>query len=78
MRIKILEGVEPPHEGHYILADLEKKGLIDSIATQNVSGLHSRAGSNNVYELHGNIRTIRCNQCNNEGKLEDFFSRKIL
>lgn len=75
MRIKILEGVEP-HEGHYILADLEKKGLIDSIATQNVSGLHSRAGSNNVYELHGNIRTIRCNQCNNEGKLEDFLAGK--
>ncbi|QQY80816.1 NAD-dependent deacylase [Keratinibaculum paraultunense] len=73
MRIKTLEGVEP-HKGHYVLADLEKKGLIHSIATQNVSGLHQKAGSNNVYELHGNIRTIRCNHCNKEVKLEDFLA----
>lgn len=74
-RIKTLEKVAP-HKGHYILADLEKKGLIKSIATQNVSGLHREAGSENVYELHGNIRKIRCNSCNQNSKIDDFLEKR--
>ena len=72
-RIKLLESVKP-HEGHYILADLEKRGIIKAIATQNVSGLHVMAGSKNVYELHGNIREIRCNYCNEKAELGEFFN----
>ena len=53
-RINRLKGVNP-HEGHYILAEFEEKGIIKSIATQNVSALHELAGSKNVNELHGNI-----------------------
>jgi NAD-dependent deacetylase len=75
MRIKMLAGVKP-HKGHHVLADLERKGLIKSIATQNVSGLHRQAESKSVYELHGNIKTIRCNQCNSSAELQDFLDRR--
>ncbi|NLP17842.1 MAG: NAD-dependent deacylase [Firmicutes bacterium] len=75
MRIKLLEGIVP-HEGHYIIADLEKRGMIKSVVTQNVAGLHTVAGNQNVYELHGNIKSIRCDGCNQGAKLEDFFAGK--
>lgn len=73
-RINKLEDVKP-HKGHEILADFEKKAIIKSIATQNISGLHEMAGSKNVYELHGNIRNIRCNNCDQEAGLDDFFNK---
>lgn len=72
-RINRLDNVKP-HEGHYILADFEKKGIIKSIATQNVSDLHRIAGSDKVYELHGNIRKIRCNYCGHKAELDDFLN----
>ncbi len=75
MRIRLLEDIKP-HRGHYILADLEEKGLIKTIATQNVSGLHFMAGSKNVYELHGNIQTVSCNNCGKEGQIKDFLEGK--
>ena len=75
MRIKLLEEIVP-HEGHYILADLERKGMLKSIATQNVAGLHTLAGNQNVHELHGNIKSIRCDNCQQGAKLEDFFAGK--
>jgi len=74
-RIKKLEHVKP-HEGHYILADLERRGIIKSIATQNVSGLHHMAGSKRVYELHGNIKRIICNKCKEEASLDDFLNKE--
>lgn len=64
-----------PHRGHYILAELEERGLIDAIATQNVSGLHAMAGSKNVYELHGNTQTFRCNYCGHSASLVEFLQK---
>ncbi len=52
-----------PNRGHYILAELEKMGLIDAVITQNVDGLHYAAGSTNVYEVHGNLRDGYCTNC---------------
>ena len=75
MRINLLKDIKP-HKGHYILADLENRGMINSIATQNVSGLHYLAGSKKVYELHGNIQTVRCNHCGSEGDVLDFLDKK--
>lgn len=74
-RIKRLKDVKP-HEGHYVLADFEKRGIIKCIATQNVSDLHRMAGNEKVYELHGNIRKIRCNYCNHKAESEDFLNRE--
>ncbi len=61
-RIKNLSNVQP-HPGHHILAQWEKDGMIKSIITQNVSGLHAAAGSKRVIELHGNIRKMYCHDC---------------
>jgi NAD-dependent deacetylase len=75
MRLNLLQDVQP-HRGHYILADLEERGIIKSIATQNISGLHHLAGSKNVFELHGNIKAIRCNNCDRISSLEQFLKNK--
>ena len=74
MRIKALEKCQP-HKGHHILAEWEKKGLIHSIATQNVDGFHRAAGSVNVHELHGSLRSIRCLGCGMRGGVEDFINK---
>lgn len=69
-RISRLNHIKP-HKGHYVLADLEDRGYVQSIATQNVSGLHEMAGSENIYELHGNIREVICNHCKQPGTIGD-------
>jgi NAD-dependent deacetylase len=55
-----------PNMAHLILADMEKTGIIDSIITQNIDNLHYEAGSRNIMEIHGNIRTGRCMRCRKE------------
>ncbi len=50
--------------GHYALANAEKDGRVFGIITQNVDGLHQKAGSNKVLELHGRLDQIRCVSCN--------------
>lgn len=52
-----------PHEGHHIVADWEKRGLVDAVVTQNVDGYHQLAGSQKVYELHGSLTDIYCEIC---------------
>lgn len=65
-----------PHEGHYILAEWEKKGILFSIATQNVDGFHIQAGNQHVDELHGSIHTYRCHNCNAPSTKEAFFKKE--
>lgn len=52
-----------PNAAHYALADMEKKGRLDAIVTQNVDGLHQKAGSVKVLELHGNGQRFYCMAC---------------
>ena len=52
-----------PHKGHYALAELEKMGMLSSIITQNVDGLHHVAGSKAVIEFHGNLLSVVCMDC---------------
>ena len=52
-----------PNPGHYALAQLERMLNRFTLITQNVDGLHQRAGSKNVLELHGNITRNRCVSC---------------
>lgn len=63
-----------PNNGHNILVDFEKRGLITLIATQNVDQLHQQAGSRNVAELHGNIITSRCQKCSKQHAKEQFLN----
>lgn len=52
-----------PNAGHRAVAELERRGWIDAVVTQNVDGLHQHAGSRTVVEVHGSIRTARCSAC---------------
>jgi len=52
-----------PNVGHRALAALEEAGRIEGVITQNVDGLHQRAGSRNLIELHGNIHGVVCLEC---------------
>lgn len=56
-------GTAQPNKAHQVLGDLEKKGIIKGIITQNIDGLHQAAGSTNVVEFHGTINTLACIDC---------------
>jgi len=49
-----------PHKGHEIITDIQNSHLDTTIVTQNIDGMHQRAGSKNVIELHGSIWRVRC------------------
>ncbi|MBU8920171.1 NAD-dependent protein deacylase [Neobacillus sp. 114] len=52
-----------PNKGHEILAKWEEQGKVQHIITQNIDGLHQKAGSNNVIEFHGTMKTASCLNC---------------
>ncbi|MBA4549704.1 NAD-dependent deacylase [Thermoactinomyces intermedius] len=52
-----------PNIGHYVLAELEKEGMVKAILTQNIDGFHQRAGSQKVIEIHGHMRHLVCSGC---------------
>lgn len=62
-RRKIIEEISP-NSGHFALVEMESYFPQFNLITQNVDGLHQRAGSRNVVELHGNIGRNRCVKCN--------------
>jgi NAD-dependent deacetylase len=61
-RIHMLRDAEP-NAAHLALAELERRGLVSAIVTQNIDTLHSRAGSCDVIEVHGSIRSAQCLRC---------------
>src|SRR6266705_2924011 len=58
-RLDVLKAAEP-NAAHLALAELEQRGLVEAVITQNVDRLHERAGSQSVIEVHGSIRTTSC------------------
>lgn len=56
-------GAARPNPGHFALATLQVSGIVSSIITQNVDGLHHAAGSQSVIELHGSVREVLCLAC---------------
>ncbi len=64
-----------PNAAHYALARLEKKGWLKGVITQNVDGLHTKAGSENVFELHGSLRRVLCLECREYYPMEGTMSR---
>lgn len=65
-----------PHAGHKVIAEWESKRLISAVATQNVDGLHSEAGSRKVYELHGSLKEIMCHSCGTKAKEDQFINKE--
>ena len=52
-----------PNDAHIALAQLEQMGKLSAVVTQNIDGLHQKAGSKNVFELHGSIHRNYCMKC---------------
>ena len=52
-----------PNKAHLKLAELEKKGKLTAVVTQNIDGLHTLAGNKKVYELHGSVHRNYCTKC---------------
>ena len=52
-----------PNKAHYRLAEMEKAGKLTAVVTQNIDGLHQKAGSRVVYELHGSVHRNYCTKC---------------
>lgn len=65
-----------PNIAHYKLAELEKKHKLKAIITQNIDGLHQKAGSKIVYELHGTVYKNRCCKCHKFYSLDDILKLK--
>src|SRR5207247_11223670 len=70
LRFELLTTAEP-NAGHLALAELERRGLVAAVVTQNIDGLHERAGSREVVEVHGSIRSASCLECGERVPLEE-------
>jgi NAD-dependent deacetylase len=66
-----------PNAGHRALADLERLGKLDTLVTQNIDGLHQKAGSSEerVIEIHGTVREVMCMSCDDRAPMEKALAR---
>jgi NAD-dependent deacetylase len=64
-----------PNSAHIALARLEQEGWVEAVVTQNIDRLHELAGSQNVVEVHGSIRTSSCVECGERVPLHDVVSQ---
>ncbi len=65
-----------PNNAHKFLAKLEEKGKLRAIVTQNIDGLHQKAGSKRVYEIHGTTLRNYCSKCGKEYGSDYIFDSK--
>ncbi len=61
-----------PNPGHLALVELEERGVLDCLITQNIDDLHRQAGSRALAEIHGNYSLLRCTACNARFPRESF------
>ncbi len=64
-----------PNAGHFALAELERAGVVNGVTTQNVDGLHLRAGSEHVVDIHGSLDRVRCLTCGQMFARDDVAAR---
>jgi NAD-dependent deacetylase len=66
-----------PNAGHHALADLERRGTLLALITQNIDGLHQRAGNSpeRVVEVHGTVHEVVCMSCNWRGPMQETLDR---
>lgn len=75
-RDKILHLDAEPNKAHKKLAEMEQKKKLTGVVTQNIDGLHQKAGSVNVFELHGSIHRNHCMECGKFFSAEDVIRMK--
>ena len=73
-RDKMLFPDADPNAAHIALANLEKQGKLKAVITQNIDGLHQKAGSKEVLELHGSVLRNHCTHCHKFYSLEDILA----
>jgi NAD-dependent deacetylase len=73
-RFAVLDG-KRPNGAHYALVELERRGLLSGVITQNIDGLHAAAGTFDPIEVHGSIRTASCLSCEASFSLAETRSR---
>ena len=64
-----------PNDCHRALVRLEREGVLSAVVTQNIDGLHQKAGSRTVLELHGSANLNRCMNCGRNYALQDIYKR---
>ncbi len=67
--------IAQPNAGHVALAELERRGSMLALMTQNIDGLHQAAGSQKVLELHGTIWFAKCLSCDRRTRMHDQLGR---
>ncbi len=70
-------GEAEPNRAHIGLAEMEKKGYLNVIITQNIDNLHQKGGSKEVYEIHGNSRNLICINCGNKVSVNDKYLNNL-
>lgn len=65
-----------PNAAHYALAEMEQRGQLAAVITQNIDGLHQKAGNRNVLELHGSVHRNFCMDCREAYSLQDVLKSK--
>jgi NAD-dependent deacetylase len=75
-RDKMIYTDAAPNITHRKLYELEEKGRLSAVVTQNIDGLHQKAGNKKVYELHGSVNRNYCMKCMKAYDLNDIISRK--
>lgn len=63
-----------PNSAHMAIAELEQRGFIKSIITQNIDTLHQKAGSRAVIETHGTLQTLTCTQCYHQVQAQEYIA----
>jgi NAD-dependent deacetylase len=66
-----------PNPAHVALAQLEAAGCLVAVITQNIDGLHQRAGSRCVHEVHGHLRTATCMRCGRQVATDDLIAAVV-
>src|SRR4051794_35601484 len=76
-RLAVL-GDAQPNAGHRALADLESRGWVQAVITQNIDRLHERAGTRALVEVHGSIRTSSCLDCGTVVPFDEVVQRLLI
>ncbi|MFC2067929.1 NAD-dependent deacetylase [Chloroflexota bacterium] len=72
-----LEQIQP-NAGHLALVELENLGILKCVITQNIDGIHEKAGTSRLLEYHGSILKLRCISCNSRFTIGDYDLQKLL